>query len=254
MMNQENTTNVIVSMPEPRLERAADRFDKVAGDTASLVGKVGGAGEAATEAWLDALADGLSEKAWIELDLGARLPAGLIESLRNEVEILDRTEAMERAGIGRGVDLVEDRSVRRDRIAWMEGFTAPQAELFGLFEAIRLGLNQRLFLGLKRYEAHYSTYQAGDFYRRHLDSFRGRASRMLSLVLYLNESWGLEDGGELRVFDPLDQDRVVGLVRPEAGRAVLFLSEDVAHEVLPAKRTRYSIACWFRQDEVPLPL
>ncbi|WP_245000293.1 2OG-Fe(II) oxygenase [Marinobacter daepoensis] len=254
MMNPENTTSVIVSMPEPRLEGATGRFDKVAGDTASLAGKADGAGVAATDVWLDALADGLSQKAWIELDLSARLPVGLIEALRNEVEILDRTKAMEQAGIGRGTDLVKDRGVRRDRIAWMEGFTAPQAELFSFFEMIRLGLNQRLFLGLKRYEAHYATYQSGDFYRRHLDSFRGRASRMVSLVLYLNESWGLEDGGELRVFDAMDQDQVVGLVRPEAGRAVLFLSEDVAHEVLPAKRTRYSIACWFRQDEVPLPL
>ncbi len=80
---------------------------------------------------------------------------------------------------------------------------------------------------------------------------------MVSLVLYLNEGWQLQDGGgELRVFSPPDnEDQMVGLVRPEAGRAALFLSEDVPpHEVLPANRTRYSIACWFRQDEVPLPL
>jgi SM-20-related protein len=58
----------------------------------------------------------------------------------------------------------------------------------------------------------------------------------------------------LQVFSPREEDRAIGLVRPDAGRAVLFLSEDVPHEVLPARRTRYSIACWFRQDEVPLPL
>jgi SM-20-related protein len=34
----------------------------------------------------------------------------------------------------------------------------------------------------------------------------------------------------------------------------LFMSEEVPHEVLPAARTRHSIACWFRQDVVPVPL
>jgi SM-20-related protein len=34
----------------------------------------------------------------------------------------------------------------------------------------------------------------------------------------------------------------------------LFMSEEIPHEVLSANRTRYSLACWFRQDEVPLPL
>lgn len=206
------------------------------------------------EQWLDELAHALSEQAWLALDLSARLPAGLLTALRNEVTLLHKTDAMNRAGIGRGADLVENRSVRRDRIAWLEGFSEPQALLFRFLEQLREALNQRLFLGLKRFEAHYATYQSGDFYKRHVDSFRGRASRVISLVLYLNDDWGLEDGGELRLFSPEDEASPVGLVRPEVGRAVLFLSEEMPHEVLPAKRTRYSIACWFRQDDVPLPL
>lgn len=208
----------------------------------------------ADDEWLDALADGLSEHAWLSLELSARLPEGLLAALLNEIAILHKTEAMNRAGIGRGASLVEDRSVRRDKIAWLEGFSEPQALLFRFLDQIKDGLNQRLFLGLKRFEAHYATYQSGDYYKCHLDSFRGRASRVISLVLYLNDDWGLEDGGELQVYSSGEDGQPVGLVRPEAGRAVLFLSEEVPHEVLPAKRTRHSIACWFRQDEVPLPL
>ena len=240
--------------PDPVLERSIDQLEQVAGD--ELISTVTGADvqPAIDDFWLDELADGLSESAWMELDLTPRLPAGLLAALRNEVAILDKTEAMSRAGIGRGTDLVKDRSVRRDKIAWLDGYSEPQRLLFECLEQIREGLSRRLYLGLKRFEAHYATYHPGDFYKRHLDSFHGRASRVVSLVLYLNEDWGLEDGGELRVFSAADSGQMVGQVRPEAGRAVLFLSEQVPHEVLPARRTRYSIACWFRQDEVPLPL
>ncbi|WP_323750801.1 2OG-Fe(II) oxygenase [Marinobacter sp.] len=253
-MDSKKTANVVVPLTDPRLERSSGVMDRLAGDEPKSVGEAPWVETVADEAWLDALADGLAGAAWVEIDLASRVPAGLLRALKHEVEILDKTEAMTRAGIGRGADLLKDRSVRRDKIVWMDGASAPQVELFRFFDRIREGLNRRLFLGLKRYEAHYATYQPGDFYKRHVDSFQGRASRMISLVLYLNDNWGLEDGGELRIFDSADHESPVGLLRPETGRAAFFLSETVPHEVLPARRTRYSIACWFRQDEVPLPL
>lgn len=207
-----------------------------------------------SEAWLDQLALGLSEHGWISPDAGSGLSSELLAALQREVQILDRTDALKKAGIGRGSDPVRDRSIRRDKIAWLQGVTAPQAELFQFFEAIRQGLNQRLFLGLKRFETHYATYHCGDFYRQHLDSFKGRASRVVSLVLYLNDNWQAADGGALRVFNRDNSLEVCGTVLPEAGRMAVFMSEEIPHEVLPANRTRYSLACWFRRDEVPLPL
>lgn len=210
--------------------------------------------EGRAERWLDGLAKGLTEYGWMSLDVRDLLGGDLLAALKKEVQILDRTDAMQKAGIGRGNDLVRDRSVRRDRIAWLQGITAPQAALFEFFEGIRVGLNQRLFLGLKRFETHYATYHPGDFYRRHLDSFQGRASRVVSLVLYLNEGWRPEDGGALQVFNRDSEHEVCGTVVPEMGRVAVFMSEEVPHEVLPANRTRHSLACWFRQDEVPLPL
>lgn len=253
-MNGHNSRAVVVPLPEPLLGRADSTLNTAVGDSVVADCDPGEGAYLADEQWLDELADSLSEQAWLGLDLSARLPEGLLAALLNEVTILHKTDAMNRAGIGRGADLVKDRSVRRDRIAWLEGYSAPQALLFRFLNQLREGLNQRLFLGLKRFEAHYATYQRGDFYKRHVDSFRGRASRAVSLVLYLNDDWGLEDGGELQLFSPDHENLPIGLIRPEAGRAVLFLSEVVPHEVLPANRTRYSIACWFRQDDVPLPL
>ena len=253
-MKQKTTEATIIAMPGSRLTIVEPELDRVAGDALTTVTNGTDSVSDPSESWLDSLADALSEKAWMELDLSGQLAPGLLEALSHEVAILHSTEAMRRAGIGRGSELIKDRSVRRDRIAWLEGCSEAQAGLFRFLDQLMAGLNRRLFLGLRRYEAHYATYEPGDFYKRHLDSFHGRASRMISLVLYLNDDWTLEDGGELRVFSPDNEHCVAGLVRPQSGKAALFLSEEVPHEVLPANRTRFSIACWFRQDEVPLPL
>ncbi|WP_418140100.1 2OG-Fe(II) oxygenase [Marinobacter sp. MA] len=247
-------TPVIVPINDPVNTPLSSAYDAVAGSDVQSTDLAPDQRELLSEEWLDDLASGLSEHGWMSLDVRSRLGENLLAALKQEVQILDRTDAMKKAGIGRGNDLVRDRSVRRDKIAWLQGVTAPQAALFEFFETIRQGLNQRLFLGLKRFETHYATYHPGDFYKRHLDSFRGRASRVVSLVLYLNEDWQAADGGALQVFNRDNDQEVCGTLLPEAGRMVLFMSEEMPHEVLPANRTRYSLACWFRQDEVPLPL
>lgn len=204
--------------------------------------------------WLDRVADALAGSGWLVTDARECLSRGLLEALSREVMALDQARAMKAAGIGRGPAHKQDRSVRRDRISWLQGDTVCQKHLFDFLEALRTGLNQRLFLGLKRFETHYATYHPGDFYRRHLDSFRGRASRIVSLVLYFNESWQPGDGGLLRLFGREDDMHACREVLPEFANMVLFMSEDIPHEVTPAARTRYSLACWFRRDQVPLPL
>ncbi|MTI78545.1 MAG: 2OG-Fe(II) oxygenase [Marinobacter sp.] len=247
-------TPVIIPIHDPLITPLQSAEDAVAGSDVQLMDHAPDQRAALPDDWLDELASGLSEQGWMSLDVRSQLGANLLAALKQEVQILDRTDAMKKAGIGRGNDLVRDRSVRRDKIAWLQGVAAPQAALFEFFEMIRQGLNQRLFLGLKRFETHYATYHSGDFYKQHLDSFKGRASRVVSLVLYLNEDWQAADGGALQVFNRDNDHEVCGTVLPEAGRMALFMSEEIPHEVLPANRTRYSLACWFRQDEVPLPL
>jgi SM-20-related protein len=66
--------------------------------------------------------------------------------------------------------------------------------------------------------------------------------------MYLNPDWQMQDGGQLRVYQP-NSDDVVATVMPEYGTFVIFLSEDFPHEVLAAHRDRYSIAGWFRIDK-----
>ena len=102
---------------------------------------------------------------------------------------------------------------------------------------------ERLFLGLFNFESHFAVYRPGDFYRRHLDAFRGDSNRVLSLVTYLNSDWDPEDGGELVIYP---QDEPALRVTPGFGTLVLFLSASFPHEVLAARRERYSVAGWFR--------
>ncbi len=75
-------------------------------------------------------------------------------------------------------------------------------------------------------------------------SFVDNSRRKLSCVLYLNENWKPEEGGELRFY--LDGNGAeFEDVLPQGGRLVVFLSAQFVHEVLPAKRERLSIAGWF---------
>ena len=74
---------------------------------------------------------------------------------------------------------------------------------------------------------------------------------MLSVVVYLNDNWSDDDGGELILYDnqllaSSDTDTRIVIVTPNLGTIVVFLSEEFPHEVLPAKGDRYSIAGWFR--------
>ena len=92
------------------------------------------------------------------------------------------------------------------------------------------------------FEAHYARYDAGHFYSRHLDRFNDESSRTISVVIYLNDSWTQDDGGELRLYVTPQVD-----VRPAGGTLVCFTSDKVEHEVLPSSRTRTSLAAWFRR-------
>lgn len=168
----------------------------------------------------------------------------LTESLWREVSALGE-DWFQRAGIGRQHDYQVNRFSRTDQVCWIEGDSAPCRAWLQFTESLRQYLNRTLFIGLFSYESHYARYQPGDFYKRHLDAFKGQSNRRVSTVLYLNPGWGPDDGGELVLYRTED-DREGLKVTPAFGTLVCFLSEQFPHEVLAAKRTRYSIAGWYR--------
>jgi SM-20-related protein len=68
---------------------------------------------------------------------------------------------------------------------------------------------------------------------------------MVTTVLYLNPDWQAEWGGELVIYGE-DSDEKLAVITPEMGKLVVFMSEQIPHEVLPTRKPRASIAGWFR--------
>lgn len=149
------------------------------------------------------------------------------------------------AGIGRADQHQHDRSIRSDEIDWIDPSSKAGEAWLAWCSELQVALNQRLFLGLFSFESHFAHYAPGRFYGRHLDAFKGRTNRVLSLVTYLNSGWRPTDGGELVLYQDEADQRGISVI-PEAGTVVIFLSDEFPHEVLPAKVDRYSIAGWFR--------
>lgn len=170
------------------------------------------------------------------------VPGTLCDSLFMHLQRMPDSQFVS-AGIGRSQDFNVNEFVRRDQICWITGNSAPGAAWLKWCQELLQFLNRNLFLGLFTFESHFAHYAPGAFYKKHLDAFRGQSNRKLSLVLYLNPGWMPDDGGELLLYTNDEKDVI--RVTPVFGTLVTFLTEDFPHEVLPARRDRYSIAGWY---------
>lgn len=153
------------------------------------------------------------------------------------------------AAIGKGGQKQVRAEIRSDEVLWMDAddLSPLQSAYREKLEEIRKALNQRCFLGLKSFEGHFARYPVGSFYKRHLDQFQAVPHRVVSIILYLNDSWTQEDGGALRMyFHQEDGSELIEDVLPVGGRLVIFLSGEIPHEVLPTLKERISITGWFR--------
>lgn len=197
----------------------------------------------ADTALFDEMADQLANTGLVVLP--QLLPAPLTTALHNQIIQLRKQAELARAGIGRQQNFQLNSQIRRDETQWLANKNPPEQQYLQFMNLLREALNQRLFLGLFDYEAHYAHYPPGAFYKRHLDAFQGQNQRVLTTVLYLNKDWQAADGGELVIYAP-GSDAMIEKVIPEMAGFVMFLSEKFPHEVLTTQRDRYSIAGWFR--------
>jgi len=186
----------------------------------------------------------LAERGWTVVE--DFLPADVIAALRAEAARFADEQRFKEAGVGRGSAQAVRETVRGDRIYWLdpETLTPAQALYWEAIEAVRAALNQGLFLSLVSFEAHYAIYPPGAYYKKHVDRFKSADERMISSTLYLNADWHEEAGGQLRLYDEAGSQTDV---LPRAGVFVLFRSDTVPHEVLPAHRERCSLTGWFRR-------
>ncbi len=174
-------------------------------------------------------------------------------AILHEIIALKDTAMMHEAGTGRAHKTINPQ-LRGDIIYWLnetEASTAQQA-YFSQMETLRLSLNQHLYLGLFGLESHLALYPTGAGYKKHIDRFKGNSNnqpvRQISCILYLNQDWLGEYGGDLRLYlntnDEADIESKIDIA-PLGGRLVVFLSDTFYHEVLPATQDRMSLTGWF---------
>ncbi|MBI0400365.1 2OG-Fe(II) oxygenase [Cyclobacterium marinum] len=196
------------------------------------------------------IVESLYEKGWCVLD--HYISEEFRKELLNEQRELLMHGQFRLAGIGKGETFAIKPEIRSDKVLWMdENLLTPLQEVYwDKMERLRSAINQRCFLGLKSFEAHFAMYPQGSFYLRHLDQFQSVSYRVVSVILYLNDTWEESDGGELRMFytrpDGIEDYKDF---LPLGGRIVVFLSGEVPHEVLPTNKERISITGWMKDRD-----
>lgn len=167
------------------------------------------------------------------------LPPHLVEALRADLRHRQESGIMKKAGVGKNESFQIQESTRGDFISWINPEDASEAmeKYIALVNEVVQLLNRSFYLGIRDYEMHITSYPAGTFYTRHSDRHKTGSSRIVSFLLYLNEDWKEDDGGELCIYEG---EETVARILPSAGTFAIFLSEK-EHEVLPTKRERASI-------------
>ncbi|MEX3774442.1 2OG-Fe(II) oxygenase [Pseudomonas sp. MYb118] len=189
------------------------------------------------------IVDDLAEHGWSQQNIF--LPLDLTRALAAECRKRAAEGDLAPAGVGRGSTTEIREAIRGDKIQWIEpGQAAACDSYLALMDSLREAINRGLYLGLEDFECHFALYPPGAFYLKHLDRFRDDDRRAVSAVLYLNDAWLPQEGGQLRMYLA---DRGEYDVQPTGGCLVVFLSGEVPHEVLPATRDRLSLTGWFRR-------
>ena len=168
--------------------------------------------------------------------LSAHLKENLIALYTNKQLLL--------AGTGNLTGLTHDKLTRSDKIYWLdrEHNNVHENSFFELMDSFVKYLNSSCYTGITGYEFHYTLYEKGSFYKRHLDQFRNNKSREYSMIMYLNDNWQQQDGGELCVF----HSDHLQTIAPRNGKCVFFKSSELEHEVLLTNQPRLSITGWLK--------
>jgi SM-20-related protein len=171
----------------------------------------------------------------------------LADKLADKLRKLHAQDKLRLAGIGTGGLFNKDKSIRGDKVMWLDRKHEDplENEFLDIIDDFVLHLNRTCYACITGYEFHFTYYEAGTFYKRHIDQFINNESRQFSMVCYLNKDWQKGDGGELRVFHRDIED-----IEPTHCKCVFFKSDELEHEVLKTNKERLSITGWFKINGV----
>lgn len=144
---------------------------------------------------------GIAEN-FLSVSLAAHLKDNLIGLFENK-KLLN-------AGVGNDTVVNQNKLIRSDVIYWLDRNHNNQHEndFFDLMDKFVVYLNRTCYTGITGYEFHYTLYESGTFYKKHIDQFQSNGSRQYSMIMYLNSDWKVEDGGELRIYHVLMRNRI----------------------------------------------
>lgn len=187
--------------------------------------------------------DSLVDKGYAILDDFLEEPDYL--ALSAHVQLLVKQNEFKPAHIGQAQAMHRMPTIRADMISWLDHVAQIPAvdSYFSQMQQLKTLLNQTLFLGLADFETHFANYPPGAFYKKHIDQFTHNKDRRISCVYYLNENWQREEGGQLILYGPNNEQ--LSSILPSRNRLVCFRS-DIPHEVCKTYRQRLSIAAWFK--------
>jgi SM-20-related protein len=175
---------------------------------------------------------------FLSVSLAAGMKANLL-ALYSEKQLLS-------AGIGNNSVQNHDKLIRNDKIYWLDRShdNAFEIRFFALMDSFVSHLNRTCYTGITGYEFHYTMYEKGSFYKKHLDQFMNDKTRAYSMIMYLNLDWQETDGGELCIYHDDSQQTI----SPQNGKCVFFKSSELAHEVLTTNVPRLSITGWLKTN------
>lgn len=167
------------------------------------------------------------------------------QQILEEAKFWQAEEAFKKAGIGHLEKLHIQENYRADKIKWInrEDCLPATKSYMNTVDELMQETSRAFFLSLKDFESMYAIYPKGSFYKKHRDQFEQQAHRIISLVLYLNDGWQADHGGQLVVYK--EEESLT--IEPIFNRLAIFKSE-LWHEVLPSQTERFSVTTWFKDQ------
>ena len=181
------------------------------------------------------------------------LPPLVYQNILNQFNNALEEERLKQAGIGALGEFQIKEDIRSDEILWLSKGEC-NAEIQTFFDFIELFIptvNRELYTTIKDYEFHLAHYPPGGFYKKHLDQFKSRNNRTLSVIVYMNDNWQSGDGGELKIYKNEDFSDFE-IINPIGNRLAIFRSDTVWHEVLTSNKSRKSLTGWLLKQPLGL--
>lgn len=184
-------------------------------------------------------------------------PDQILSDLLLLMQEMRSSDVLRPAAIGSSERAAVHTEIRSDFIHWWpDAPDHPAMQAFlSVIDDLSAYMNRTCFTGISSREFMFAAYPPGARYARHLDDFQNKNARKFSVITYLNRGWngdgdgggngggnGNGDGGELILYGASGVESVA----PTFGTTVIFPSAELEHEVLPARRERYSVTGWLR--------